>query len=278
MSISDLQDLKQLSQGARLAAILQLLEERTFWPVSELADRFEVSEETIRRDARQLERSGVVQKVHGGLSATNNKIEAPYRLRLRENAEAKQRIAQTAATLVTEGMTLLLDSGTTCHWLARSLASVRNLTILTNSVEIAHEVLGNPGHRLLLASGQINTTHHAAFGPEAKSFCQRFAPDLTVLSMGAVDAERGFLDFDPDEAAFKQSLLPQARRVVVLADHTKFAKSGFIQVASFADVQDLVTDLDPPRSAVDAASQSGTKVHVAEAAVAVRPRSRAGLV
>ena len=272
MSNSDLHETKHLSPGARLAAILQLLDERTFWAVSELAERFEVSEETIRRDARQLERSGVIQKVHGGLSATQNKIEAPYRIRLRENAEAKQRIAQTAAGLVSEGMTLLLDSGTTCHWLARSLASIRNLTILTNSVEIAHEVLGNPGHRLLLAGGQINPTHHAAFGPEAMAFCQRFAPDLTVLSMGAVDAERGFHDFDADEAAFKQSLLPHARRVVVLADHTKFARSGFIQVASFGDVHDLVTDLPPPPDAIEAAAQSQTRLHVAGAATA--PASR----
>lgn len=273
MSSPDLEDMKPLSQGERFAAILQLLEEKAFWPVSELADRFEVSEETIRRDARQLERSGVVQKVHGGLSATNNKIEAPYRIRLRENAEAKQRIAHTAAALVSEGMTLLLDSGTSCHWLARSLAPVRNLTIVTNSVEIAHEVLGNPGQRLLLAGGQINPIHHAAFGPEAKSFCRHFAPDLTVLSMGAVDAERGFLDFDADEAAFKQSLLAQARRVVVLADNTKFARSGFIKVASFPDVQDLVTDQAPPASAVRAASQWGTRLHIAEGAPGDRHRN-----
>ena len=110
--------MKQLTQGARLAAIVQLLEEQAFWTVSDLAGRFDVSEETIRRDAKQLEQSGVIQKVHGGLSATSNRIEAPYRLRLRENAEAKQRIAQTAAALVSDGMTLLLDSGTTCHWLA----------------------------------------------------------------------------------------------------------------------------------------------------------------
>lgn len=264
MTTPDLKDAKPLSQGARLAAILQLLEEQAFWPVSELAGRFEVSEETIRRDARQLERSGVIQKVHGGLSATNNKIEAPYRIRLRENAEAKQAIAQTAAALVGEGMTLMLDSGTSCHWLARSLAHVRNLTIVTNSVEIAHEVLGNPGQRLLLAGGQINPIHNAAFGPEAKSFCRRFAPDLTILSMGAVDAERGFLDFDADEAAFKQTLLEQARRVVVLADHSKFIKAGFIQVAAFRDVQDLITDQDPPAAAVRAAAQSGTRLHIVE--------------
>src|SRR3989344_893817 len=257
-------DMKQLNQGPRLAEILRLLDERAFWTVSELAQRFEVSEETIRRDARQLEQSGVVQKVHGGLSATSNKIEAPYRIRLRENAAAKQHIARKAAELVSDGMTLLIDSGTSCHWLARNLASTRNLTIVTHSVEIAHEVLGNPGQRLLLAGGQVNPVHNAAFGPEAKSFCRRFAPDLTILSMGAVDADRGFLDFDADEASFKQSLLEQARRIVVLADHTKFAKSGFIQVASFRDVQDLVTDLPPPGGVSRVAAQWDTRLHVAD--------------
>lgn len=278
MSSFDLTDMKQLSQGARLAAVVQLLEEKAFWAVSELADRFGVSEETIRRDARQLEQSGVIQKMHGGISATSNKIETPYRTRLRENVLAKQRIAQMAAALVSEGMTLLLDSGTSCHWLARSLAHMRNLTIVTNSVEIAHEVLGNPGQRLLLGGGQINQTHHAGFGPESSAFCRRFAPDLTILSMGAIDAERGFLDFDADEAAFKQTLLEQARRVVVLADHTKFAKSGFIQVASFRDVQDLVTDREPPASTMRAASLSGTRLHIAEGAPGDRHKTGVDLV
>ena len=270
--------IKQLSQGARLAAILQLLEEKAFWAVSELADRFEVSEETIRRDARHLEQSGVIQKMHGGISATGNKIEAPYRLRLRENFAAKQRIAHKAAALVREGMTLLLDSGTSSYWLARSLAPLQNLTIVTNSVEIAHEVLGNPGQLLLLAGGPINRIHHAAFGPDASAFCRRFAPDLTILSMGAIDSERGFLDFDADEAAFKQTLIEPARRVVVLADHTKFARSGFIQVASFADVQDVVTDREPPASTVRAAALSGTRIHIGEGTSGDQHRASVDLV
>jgi DeoR family transcriptional regulator, glycerol-3-phosphate regulon repressor len=263
--------LKQLRQGARLAAIAQLLEAKAFWTVSELADRFEVSEETIRRDARHLEQSGVIQKMHGGISAAGNKIEAPYQIRLRENVAAKQLMARTAAALVSEGMTLLLDSGTSSHWLARSLAPRQNLTIVTNSVEIAHEVLGNPGQRLLLAGGPVNQAYRAAFGPEASDFCRRFAPDLTFLSMSAVDAERGFLDFDPDEAAFKQTLLERARRVVVFADHTKFTRPGFIQVASFADVQDLVTDREPPANTVEAAALSGTRIHVGETNSGDRP-------
>ncbi|MBU2137078.1 MAG: DeoR/GlpR family DNA-binding transcription regulator [Alphaproteobacteria bacterium] len=278
MRRANTKDMKQLSQGPRLAEILRLLDERAFWTVSELAERFDVSEETIRRDARQLEQSGVIQKVHGGLSATSHKIEAPYRTRLRENAAAKQRIARKAAELVSDGMTLLIDSGTSCHWLARNLAALRNLTIVTNSVEIAHEVLGNPGQRLLLAGGQINPIHNAAFGPEAQAFCQRFAPDLTILSMGAVDAARGFLDFDPDEAAFKQSLLEHARRVVVLADHSKFAKSGFMQVASFREVQDLVTDEAPPAAVLDAAAQTDTRIHLADAELGNSREGRAVLV
>lgn len=278
MSRANTKDMKQPSQGPRLAEILRLLDERAFWTVAELAARFDVSEETIRRDARHLEQSGVIQKVHGGLSATNHKIEAPYRIRLRENAAPKQQIARKAAELVSDGMTLLIDSGTSCHWLARNLAATRNLTIVTNSVEIAYEVLGNPGQRLLLAGGQINPIHNAAFGPEAQAFCQRFAPDLTILSMGAVDAGRGFLDFDPDEAAFKQSLLEHARRVVVLADHSKFGKSGFMQVATFADVKDLVTDEEPPASVLKAAALAGTRIHIADDASKRPKESQPGLV
>jgi DeoR family transcriptional regulator, glycerol-3-phosphate regulon repressor len=263
--------LKQLRQGARLTAIAQLLDAKAFWTISELAGRFEVSEETIRRDARHLEQSGVVQKMHGGISAAGNRIEAPYQIRLRENVAAKQSMARTAAALVREGMTLLLDSGTSSHWLARSLAHVQSLTIVTNSVEVAHEVLGHPGQRLLLAGGPVNQAYRAAFGPEASDFCRRFAPDLTILSMSTADAERGFLDFDPDEAAFKKTLLERARRVVVLADHAKFARPGFIQVASFTDVQDLVTDREPPASIMQAASLSGTRIHIGEDAPGDQP-------
>lgn len=250
-------------QAARLHQLLSLLEAKSFWSITELAERFDVSEETVRRDVRQLEKDGKVQKTHGGVSVPSSVIEAPYRIRLREQAEAKQRIAQTAAALVSEGMTLLLDSGTTCLWLARSLAPIRNLTIVTNSVEVAHEVLGHAGQRLILAGGQIDPAYHAAFGAEPIALCRRFAPDLTVMSMGAIDATRGFLDFDANEADFKQALLEHSRRVMVLADQTKFGKSGFIQVAAFDQVHDLITDAPPAAPILAAAQTAGLRVHVA---------------
>jgi DeoR family glycerol-3-phosphate regulon repressor len=250
-------------QVARLTALMKLLEERGHCSVAELAEHFDVSEETIRRDIRQLERTGRVQKTHGGVSIPSSELEAPYRIRLREQAEAKQRIARHAARTVTEGMTLLLDSGTTCLWLARALAGLRDLTIITNSLEVAHDVAGRPGQRLFLAGGPIKPDYHAAFGPEAIGFCQRFVPDITVMSMGAIDATRGFLDFDSDEATFKRSILDRSRRVVVLADSTKFAKPGFIQVAEFAAVQSLYTDAEPPAAVREAATAAGMAIEVA---------------
>lgn len=257
--------LTRLKQSERLAALLQLLDEKAYWSVADLAAKFDVSEETVRRDVRQLERDGRVQKTHGGVCIPSNLSEAPYRIRMREQADAKLRIAQYAAGFVSEGMTLLLDSGTTCLWLARALLNVRGLTIVTNSIDIAYELIGRPYQRVLLAGGPIKSDYHAAFGPEAIGFCSRFSPDLTVMSMGAIDAERGFLDFDAEEAMFKQTLLAQARRVMVLADATKFENAGFIQVAGFADVHDLVTSAPPPPDIQAVAKISDLKLHVASA-------------
>lgn len=253
----------RVTQSARLAILLGLLEERPYWTVAELAQRFEVSEETIRRDVRQLEQSGQVQKTHGGVGVPSSALEAPYRNRLREQAEAKQRIAQRALQLIEPGMALLLDSGTTSFWLARALAHVRDLTIITNSIEIAHEVMGRPAQRLFVAGGRITPDYRAAFGPEAIDYAARFVPDLTVLSIGAVEADRGFVDFDVDEAMFKRALLKQSRRIVVLADATKFTRRGLVEVAPYQAVRDLVTDQPLPAPIAAAAEAAGMRVHLA---------------
>lgn len=255
-------------QSSRIAAILKLLEARSSLSIAELAARFDCSEETIRRDIRQLEQTGRVLKVHGGVRTPDADFEAPYRLRFREQAEAKQQIGQAAAELVEPGMTLLVDSGTTCFWLVRALARVPDLTIITNSIDVASEVLGRPKQRLFVAGGVINHDYRAAFGPEAIAYCGGFVPDLTIFSMGAIDAERGFLDFEPDEATFKRALLERARRIVVLADSTKFGRKGTTRVADFADVADLVTEAQPSHAFVAAAAATGMAVHVARAAPA----------
>lgn len=254
-----------MNQTARLSAMLSLLDDRPNWTISELAEHFQVSDETIRRDVRQLERLGRVQKFHGGVSQPGGTLEGPYRTRLRDQAEGKKILAQKAAEQVHEGMTLFLDSGTTTFWLARALAPMRHLTIITNSIDIAQEVVDRQGQRVFFAGGTIHPGYHGAFCAEAVSYCRRFVPDITAISVGAIEAERGFLDFDVDEASFKRAILPDARRVMVLADATKFTRPGFMHVAGYHEVHDLVTDRSPPPAIRKAAEAGGIHVHIGEA-------------
>ncbi len=251
-----------VNQNERQSTMLGLLDERPHWSVAELAARFDVSDETIRRDVRHLEGLGRVQKTHGGVSLPNHLVEPPYRIRLRQQAEAKQRIAQMAAEFVEPGMTVLLDSGTSAFWVARALHDVRDLSIVTNNIGIAHEVSGRPGQRLFLAGGRIDPIYNAAFGAEAIDYCRGFVPDISFYSMGAIDA-RGFLDFDPDEAAFKRALVGRARRLVVLADSTKFHQAAALHVADFDEVGDLVTEARPPAPLLERAAAARLAVHVA---------------
>lgn len=251
-----------LIQADRIAAILSALEEQGSCSIAGLAERFEVSEETIRRDVRQLEGAGRVTKVHGGVTLPTQRMEAPYRRRLREQVEAKRAIARVAAGFLRDGATAFIDSGTTSYWVAQELGHLRDLALVTNSLEVAVEALGRADHRVFLAGGGLNVDYRSAFDADAIGYVRRFVPDVAVLSMGGIEAGRGFLDFDADEAAFKRAILDRARRLVVVADHGKFAREGTVHVADFAQVHDLVTDLDPPPAVRDAAREGGTTIHV----------------
>ena len=172
--------------------------------------------------------------------------------------------AAAAAELVQDGMTVLLDSGSTTFWTAKALTRPRDLTVVTNSIEVAREVLGrNNNNRLFFAGGEIDADHRAAYGAEALSMAQGFVPDIAFLSIGAIDPKRGFLDFHVDEARFKRALLAVARRLVIVADASKFDRAGAILTARLDQVQDLVVDRPPPPAAAVALEGAGVSVHVA---------------
>jgi DeoR family glycerol-3-phosphate regulon repressor len=172
-------------------------------------------------------------------------------------------VARRAATLIEDGMTVLIDSGTTSCWVARALADRRRLTIVTNNLEVAGDMLGRDGIRVFLAGGAVNVDYRATFDAEAIRYSRGFSPDATILSMGAIEAKRGFMDFEPDEAAYKRALLDGARRVIVVADAEKFDRAGTVHVADFAQVHDLVTDLPAPPPIAEAAARAGIRLHTA---------------
>lgn len=240
-----------IKQSKRQLEIMKVLQVRKSCSVIELAEHLDVSDETIRRDIRQLASTGAVEKIHGGVMLPHNSLEPPFLSRLQEQRDEKQRIAKMAASLINDGETLLIDNGSTSCYLAKELISFRNLTIITNSTEVARELCSRNNNRVFMAGGEIRSDDSAAYGPTAVEFARQFTTHKAILSMGSIHARQGCLDFDLAEAEFKRAVIPQAEKVIVVADHTKFNRSGTIKVAGFNDIDKIVTDQMPSDDIVE---------------------------
>lgn len=234
-----------MNQTQRLSEIIEILGAQKTCQISDLAQKFDVSEETIRRDIRVLEGKNLVYKVHGGVKLPENVFESPYIIRLNENSEAKRKVADHAAKLVKDGMSVLIDSGTTSFWLARALSHVKNMTIITNALEVARELKWRNNNRIFFAGGEINSDYCSSFGMETIDFMRKFTPEIAFLSIGAIDLKNGLMDYYLPEADLKRAIVPLARQTVILADQTKFKRPGLIHVLAFDQINRIVTDKWP---------------------------------
>lgn len=249
-----------MRSSARQSAILEAVVSKGSCSVAELADRHSVSGETIRRDLKRLAAAGLVRKVHGGATVVGPLHEASYQQRMRDNAEAKQRIARLAARQVRDGETLMIDSGSTTIYFARALDRHRDLLVVTNSLEIAHTVGMRKGNRVYLAGGELRADLDAALGSSAIQFVEQFRVRTTVLSAGAVDAADGVMDYELAEAEFSRVLIERAERAIVIADRSKFGRRGLVQIQRLDAIDMLITDAPPPPPLADALRAAGVTV------------------
>lgn len=248
---------------SRHAAILDMLRERGTISLAEIATVLGVSQETVRRDIRPLAQAGEVVKLHGAVALPHDVGEAPFERRLRENAEAKRAIARHAARLIADGDSLMLDTGTTTSIFARELLRKRNLTVVTNSSDIARTLATVNGNRVYMAGGELNGDNGAAFGASAIQFVSNFNVRHTFISIGAIDAEAGPTDMSLDEAEFARMLLARGETRHVLTDSSKFGRRALVKVCEFADFDRLVTERAPPADLAGVLAAAGVTVDVA---------------
>ena len=226
----------------RHAEIMRMLTDEGTVTISELAARLGVSLETVRRDVRPLTESGSVLKIHGAVGLAGQFGEAPFQRRMRENAEAKRRIAREMARLIRDGESVMLDTGTTTSFVARELLGHRRLTVVTNSSDIARTLATVNGNKVYMAGGELRSDSGAAFGVSAIEFIAKFSVTHAIISAGAIDAESGVMDFDLEEAEFARMMLSRGEQSYVVTDHTKFGRRGLVSVAGFDAIGHLVTD------------------------------------
>lgn len=228
-----------LFKEERIIQIFNLLETDHRVEVSDLSSRFGVSEDTIRRDLRELESRGVALKTHGGAL---RKLATPrsFENRLEYATHLKSIIGSAAANLVEDGDCLLIDSGTTALSLAHSLA-VEHAKILTNSLEVARIIAERPNLELIVLGGKWDPLHQLV-GPSTIDQLSQYRVDKLFLGMAGLDAQHGITAPSEQEASVKRAMLNIAKQVIGLADHTKLGEVTFAYVAPAARLNVLVTD------------------------------------
>ena len=241
--MDDLRDLHSTHRELELLDALRSLggSART----SVLAGALQVSEETVRRTVKALAKADKVQRVHGGVFLVNADAYAPVQSRLERNAPAKMRIAAAAARLIPDNSSVFLDVGSTTAYVAERLRDHQGLTVITNGLYAMQPLIGRNRNQVFLAGGAVRAVEGGTFGPDVLAFVGRFAIDTAVLSVDAVDAKSGFLLAGAEEADLARAVAARARRVIVVADASKFGATAPMVAFPPEAADVLVTDTRP---------------------------------
>ncbi|MBA2953362.1 DeoR family transcriptional regulator [Nocardioides sp. MAH-18] len=250
----------------RQQAMAQLVVDRGRVSVNQIAEQFDVTTETVRRDLSALERIGLVRRVHGGAvpASALAVIEAGLGERDRSNTEAKDRIADAALDLLpaADG-TVLLDAGSTTGRLARQLPRDLRVTVVTHAVPVAARLAGSPNVDLHLLPGRVRPATQAAVGADTVVALDRIRADVAFLGTNGLSIGHGLSTPDRDEAATKRAMVSAARRVVCLADSSKVGTEAPIRFAELGEVDVLVTDAGIADADRRALERAGVEVVVA---------------
>lgn len=257
--------MKSHKTSKRLNTIVDYLRYHGITTVAELAQKLVVSEETIRRDAKLLESKGEISKLHGALDLPHLSGEAPFERRMREHYEAKRSIAKYATQFVIDGDSIMIDTGTTTSIFAQELRTKRNLTIVTNSSDIARTLATVNGNTVYMAGGALKGDSGAAFGPSAVEFFSRFRVKHAFISIGALDAADGPMDAELSEAEIAHMALTRADHRVILSDASKFGKTALVKVCEFNLINRLVTNEQPDVPLALALAAAGVSIDIVAA-------------
>lgn len=249
----------------RQSRILQTAREHGTVRIGELASSMGVSLETVRRDIRPLMVQGELVKLHGAVTLASTASEAPFERRMRDLAAEKRRIGRHVAAMISDGDSLMMDTGTTTSILARELLSKRGLTIVTNSSDVARTLATVNGNRVYMAGGELHGDNGAAFGRSAIDFVSNFKVRFAIISIAGIDAGIGLMDYHLAEAEFARRVLESGQRRLVITDHSKFNRAALVRVAGFGDFDLLVTDQPPPADLAERLAAGGAAWEVAKA-------------
>jgi DeoR/GlpR family transcriptional regulator of sugar metabolism len=245
----------------RQQEILNLLDKSHSVQISELVERFNTSEMTIRRDLDALERKGLLRRVRGGaISNRGRSYEPPFLVRSKERTEEKKRIGGMAASLIKSGESIMLDVGTTTLEIARNLSSHQNLTVITPCFQIAALLVEHPNIRLIVTGGILRRGELSLVGHLAEQAIEEFYVDKFFMGVGGADLEAGFTEYNLEDTLVKKAMLRRAKEITVVADSGKFGQIAFTVIAPLQVANRIITDSALPQQTADKIRELGIEL------------------
>ena len=234
-----------MAQKDRVFQILDLIRAKQKVSVSELSAKFGVTGETIRRDLERLEREGYVARTYGGAVL----IQQPpghvnYTERAVQNVEAKMEMGELTASILPSSGAIGCDASTTVLSMIPYIKDNPGITLLTNSIRILNDFMYDK-IRIISTGGNLRSRTQSLQGEAVSRSMEDYFLDVCVLSCRSLDLENGIYEGDEEEAYFKNIMVEHSRRVIIVADHTKFNKTSLIRTLSYNKVDVLVTDRKP---------------------------------
>lgn len=245
----------------RQQEILSLLDKHHSVQISELVERFNTSEMTIRRDLGALERKGLLRRVRGGaISNRGRSYEPPFLVRSKDRTEEKKRIGSMAASLIKSGESIMLDVGTTTLEIARNLSNHQNLTVITPCFQIAALLVEHPNIRLIVTGGILRRGELSLVGHLAEQAIEEFYVDKLFMGVGGADLEAGFTEFNLEDTLIKKAMIRRAKEITVVADSSKFGQVAFTVIAPLGVANRIITDDALPRQTADKIRELGIEL------------------
>ncbi|MEO1658415.1 MAG: DeoR family transcriptional regulator [Pseudomonadota bacterium] len=246
----------------RQRAIVQLVERTSFATIAELAEKFDVTTQTIRRDVNALCVSQALARFHGGVGLPNSVQNEDYTDRQSALASAKDEIGRLVQAIIPNHASIFMNIGTTTEAVAEHLLGHQGLRIVTNNLHIADVFSKVDGFEVMVAGGFVRGSDGGVVGEAAIDFLRGFKLDYGIIGISGIDPDGSLLDFDYREVRAAQAIIANARKTILVADHTKFGRAAMAKVASLGDVDLLVTDLPVPPAFQDVVADAGVQVLV----------------
>lgn len=233
----------------RKTKLLSHLSENGSILVKDASQMFGVTEETIRRDLKEMENQGLLLRTHGGaITADDVKSEFPLEIRQGINMTGKNAIGREAAKLVKDGDTIMLDASTSSLFLARHIKEKKSLTVITNAEKIVFELSNCEEITLISTGGILRRKSMSYVGKSAQASLENYVADKVFFSCKGFLPERGLMDSNEQESQIKRTMISRSQKAIFLCDKTKFGRIGCETVAKLDDIHIIVTDEHMPES------------------------------